>query len=75
MGNADCESLGPNTKRLGMGNTHFAGATAHYTYWTCNYMSEEECRCGGHPVVDAFCKFTDNPHFAANGFDNILQAP
>lgn len=64
-----CLSLGENTLRRGHG---YAGNGL--STWTCSEYSEEQCLCGGSPVADAFCSFTDNPNFGANGFDNIVQA-
>jgi hypothetical protein len=66
---SDCLSLGETTLRRGMG---FGGDSL--SFWTCAEHSEEQCLCGGNPIADAFCSFTDNPNFGANGFDNILQA-
>mmetsp|Transcript_19340 Transcript_19340/g.63041 ORF Transcript_19340/g.63041 Transcript_19340/m.63041 type:complete len:1899 (-) Transcript_19340:223-5919(-) len=67
--NSDCLSLGETTLRRGM---DFKGDGLGF--WTCAEHSQEQCLCGGNPVADAFCSFTDNPNFGANGFDNILQA-
>jgi hypothetical protein len=66
--NSDCLSLGENTLRRGLG---FGGDAL--SFWTCAEHSEQQCLCGGNPIADAFCSFTDNPNYGANGFDNILQ--